>query len=212
MLRNNKIFVFFTTFCILLIVLKGTVFATDTGSVDLSFWGFDSNEYNLPPIPDRGLKKEHYLLYLDHEGFTYLLCFNDSIDISWTAKDDNGIRVLCNNGKEDLILYTLPGAGDTWLTSISSDLGGVNIGPGTFIYADPSLHVYQNALVNKHDFFLTPPVKLSGVLPPIIQTEAPLGGVLREIIKVLPIILVILVGLIGLRKALRFLSKVLHHS
>lgn len=49
------------------------------------------------------------------------------------------------------------------------------------------------------------------VLTPIMK-ETPLEEVMKEILGILPVILVIIVGLISLRKALRLLSKVLHRS
>lgn len=57
--------------------------------------------------------------------------------------------------------------------------------------------------------FMTPP--LTGILAPIVE-EVETEKVLEEILGVLPIVLVIIVGLIGLRKALRMLSTLLRRS
>lgn len=50
-----------------------------------------------------------------------------------------------------------------------------------------------------------------GTLAPIVQ-ETPLEGTVQEIVEVLPIVLIILVGLISLRKALALLSQILHQA
>lgn len=49
------------------------------------------------------------------------------------------------------------------------------------------------------------------VLTPIMK-EAPLVEVMKEILEILPIVLMTIVGLISLRKGLQLLSTVLHHS
>lgn len=58
------------------------------------------------------------------------------------------------------------------------------------------------------DFFHIPS---QGILGPIVR-QSPTKRVLEEVVKVLPVVLLTLVGLIGLRKALVFLQKVLHRS
>lgn len=49
------------------------------------------------------------------------------------------------------------------------------------------------------------------VLVPIMK-EAPLVEVIKEVLEILPVILMTIVGLISLRKGLQLLSKVLHNS
>ena len=71
---------------------------------------------------------------------------------------------------------------------------------------------YAEQLNSDEDFFFNPPtVKATGILAPIVQ-DSPLEEVMKEIIVILPIVLMTIVGLIGLRKALAFLSTVLHRS
>lgn len=55
------------------------------------------------------------------------------------------------------------------------------------------------------------PVPLQGILAPIVA-EAPLAEVMKEILEILPVILMTIVGLISLRKGLQLLSTVLHRS
>lgn len=49
------------------------------------------------------------------------------------------------------------------------------------------------------------------VLVPIMK-EAPLVEVIKEVLEIIPVVLVTIVGLISLRKGLQLLSKVLHNS
>ena len=59
--------------------------------------------------------------------------------------------------------------------------------------------------------FQKTPVGVQSTLVPIVQ-EAPLEGVIQEIVGILPIVLITLVGLIGLRKGLALLSQILHKA
>lgn len=70
--------------------------------------------------------------------------------------------------------------------------------------------IYYNDLtcLSGIELFSQPPLT---VLPQIVE-ETPLEEVMREVIAVLPIVLVTIVGLISLRKGLRVLSTVLHRS
>ena len=52
---------------------------------------------------------------------------------------------------------------------------------------------------------------LETTLAPIVQ-EAPLEETIKEIVGILPIVLIIVVGLIGLRKGLALLSQTLHRA
>lgn len=63
--------------------------------------------------------------------------------------------------------------------------------------------------------FMEPVTKNGTTLAPVIQrekTKGTLQAVLKEIIAILPLILVVVVSLIGLRKALKMLSQLLHRS
>lgn len=59
--------------------------------------------------------------------------------------------------------------------------------------------------------FQKTPVGVQSTLAPIVQ-EAPLEGTVQEIVGILPIVLIILIGLIGLRKGLALLSQTLHKA
>ena len=59
--------------------------------------------------------------------------------------------------------------------------------------------------------FQKTPVGVQSTLAPIVQ-EAPLEGTVQEIVGILPIVLITLIGLIGLRKVLALLSQTLHKA
>lgn len=91
---------------------------------------------------------------------------------------------------------------------------GLSIG---YTYADiiASNHNIYNARDNSQLVFQLPEVEKTTALAPVIQTEknkAVLQGVLKEIIQILPLIIVVVVSLVGLRKALKMLSQLLNRS
>ena len=66
-------------------------------------------------------------------------------------------------------------------------------------------YILQNSSGDR--LFPLPPT----VLAPILE-EAPLEEVIKEIVEILPIVLITIVGLISLKKGLNLLSTVLHNS
>lgn len=73
---------------------------------------------------------------------------------------------------------------------------------------NPITDIYIVSKTSDDLVFQAPP---GVILAPIVE-ETPLEGVMKEIVEILPIVIVTIVGLIGLRKGLQLLSKVLHNS
>lgn len=183
-------------------------FATDT----ITITGIDNNNYTLPSFPSGVTEHKYYLLTYHRvsamvkevQEYT-LYVFDKTINIS-------GDYIYFDRDSSDVVkCYTCDiYHGETsWTETVA--LCFQHASYDYVIDCSSNLLKYKDSLLNVEDgFFLTVPTA-SGTLAPIVQ-ETSLEGVLQEIVEILPIVLVIIVGLIGLRKALAMLSKVLHQS
>lgn len=102
--------------------------------------------------------------------------------------------------------YKLEDGVFTYSGTLMADMGVSSSGISQIIYSNTDL-----CDVNGEVVFQKAPAVAQVVLAPIAQ-EAPLEGIVQEIVGILPIVLIILVGLIGLRKALALLSQTLHKA
>jgi len=204
---KNKLFIFFIIlFCAVLMFSPKVFASTDR----LSFTGYDGVLYELPPLPDELNDYNHYVIVFDTlSGFYYLVPFNETFEIQ---RNGNFNTVLCDGSNFSANKYFTCLVGDSsW--SITGNLSN----PISFqtympiIYSCSCIRPYSielnEGMVGEDGFFLSRPE----VLVPIME-KTPLEMVLQEIAEILPVVLVIIVGLIGLRKALAFLQKVLHRS
>lgn len=87
-----------------------------------------------------------------------------------------------------------------------ADMGVSSSGISQIIYSNTDLCDVNGKLV-----FQKTPAVAQVVLAPIAQ-QAPLEGTVQEIVGILPIVLITLIGLIGLRKGLALLSQTLHKA
>ena len=69
----------------------------------------------------------------------------------------------------------------------------------------------ENYLIRTENNSVVFPEAPQGILTPIAR-EAPLAEVMKEVLGLIPIVIVTIVGLISLRKGLQLLSTVLHNS
>lgn len=130
---------------------------------------------------------KHYVLFTDRDVYV-----DDSHSYFQIDKpDDGGVSCFIYEYKDKNIKYCVAPYG-----SMSDPVNNI-------IFSNFSLKDKQGSVV----FQPTPAV----VLAPIAQ-EAPLEGTVQEIVGILPIVLITLVGLIGLRKGLALLSQTLHKA
>ena len=198
---KNKIFILFIIILSIFGFLCGSVYATeDTEAVEnYTFTGFDGVSYDLLTLPEGVNNYTHYVIVKTSTEQFAIFCFNETLDISKTS----GFVLNGDSGTTGKVFIL---NGSSWLEY--AEQGTYSFGEGSaFIYSCPDLTQYSEELNSAEDFFLNPQT----VLPPVVE-KIRLGTVLQEVVAILPIILVIIVGLIGLRKALKFLSTVLHRS
>lgn len=144
----------------------------------------------------------------------------------WCSEDDENYIIggsYNNKAFNDycFLIYNIE-SGETENTLKAEDIEGtstisndgsllVSFNKDNFIAVYRTTELYSDntyTQVSNSSFFQQPPV---GVLAPIVE-EAPLGETIKEIVGILPIVLIILVGLIGLRKGLALLSQTLHKA
>lgn len=139
------------------------------------------------------------VFFIEHDEDLYFY-ITDSGNIS-SNKSFNCVHLTYSH--DDLsLLGTFEGENiyvDNWRNNVSSS-------DSTYDLYLKNVSLYTD--VNKTDFFLKAPV---GTLAPIVK-KVETEKTLEEVVLILPIILLTLVGLIGLRKALRMLSTVLSQS
>lgn len=209
---KNKIFIFITIILFVFTFFSGSVYATeDTGTTDtFSFTGVDNNTYTVPTLPE--VDFEHYFI-VNKGSDIHLYMFTGSFSV--TKFSDTG--AIFEFDTSSYFRYKLEN--NIWSKKSST---------GTYSYSSFTVITSCTDLLSSIDkmnavafaeegseessfFYNAPTVALDGTLAPIYQ-KTTLTGVLQEIVTILPIVLTIIVGLIGLRKALAFLSKVLHRS
>lgn len=204
MFKNDKIFVFLVVLFSVLILFTTIVSAT---TETFNITGFDGNEYSLPSLPEDLINEKYYVITTDKYGHHHIYCFNESLSIDYTSSSS----FIYFNGDGDAkcthYYYT-----DIWQKN-EIDKGSQSKDSSVkVIYSSDNLLKYKDQLSSGEDFFYNPPkVEIQGTLALIMQ-ETPLEGVLTEIVEILPIVLMTIVGLIGLRKALAMLLTVLRQS
>ena len=204
MLKNNKILIFLFMFFSVCILFTSSVFAsTDT----YSFTGFDGKSYNLPPLPEGINNYKHYIIVSDN-GSLKLFGFNESLKIT---RDESFVNFNFDD-KTTGKLFDFIDSENEWEEMGEQQYYSLSIDTTLVINSCSDLLQYKDRFNGPGDFFYNPPiVEATGILAPIYQ-KTPLEETLQEVVMILPVILMTIVGLIGLRKALKFLSKVLHRS
>lgn len=150
-------------------------------------------------VYDPGHQYKNYFCYYRNDTEKYYIVFTDhDVYASESHKyfcidkpTDGSITFMSYEYKDGTIKYCV--ASESTFTDVCTDM----------VFSNFTLKDKQGNVV----FQPTPAV----VLAPIAQ-EAPLEGTVQEIVGILPIVLITLVGLIGLRKGLALLSQTLHKA
>ena len=197
----NKIVTFFIVIFCVLVLLSVPTLATDNS---YTFNDFNGIERTVPTLPDGINNYKHYIMVLSGNDVS-IFCFNDKLGIVHSP----GLISLNGDDGTTLKLFKSSLGGSSW--EEYAEQGNYSIlSSSVFITTSDDLLKYGSKLNGDDDFFFQPPT-VETTLAPIME-ETPLEGVLQEIVGILPVVLVIIAGLIGLRKALAMLSRVLHQS
>lgn len=177
---------------------------------------FKGNTYTLPDISELATNKYNMIrAQLSGSQIIFWLHVADSVESFGTIPTNHSTTVY--NYNYLLAVKPYPVA---YQYILNAEDGSV-ISDGWTEYGEVSMYQVagnDNIEVISSNFtmyydngevFYQPPEGL--ILAPIVE-ETPLEEVMKEIVTVLPVVLVTIVGLISLRKGLRVLSTVLHRS
>lgn len=190
MLKNKKVLLLLLIFLILFI------FSSNIFAVVLDVNG---SQVELPDI-----NFKHYVVL---KGDNYYLMALDDVysESANVCKADNSSYKYCEGvttSNDNYLIkfpyYSLNGNEWNLVTSVSNwTASGLSV-----IYST------ENIYYNDEIFFQKAP---QGVLTQIVE-QVEMREVMTEIVKIIPLIIVVVVSFLGLRKALQMLSKVLHQS
>lgn len=204
----SKPFVFAVIlFCVISLFSFSKCFAASEDNY--IFTGFDGKSYSLPNLPEKVKNYKYYILVSADSGGIKLYCFNVSLKVS---KLSNGQAYELDSMEYELPYFNCSTSNpDTWVEGVvSKGLKPTASSPGQIVYSSSNLFANKDT-INDDGFFFPHPAEIQGTLAPIVE-ETPLEGVLQEIVEILPLILVVVASFLGLRKALKMLSMLLHQA
>lgn len=190
MLKNKKVLLLLLIFLILFI------FSSNIFAVVLDV---DGSQVKLPDINFKHyvvLKGDNYYLMALDDVYSESANVCKAGDSSY--KYCEGVTTSNDNYLIKFPYYSLNGNEWNLVTSVSNwTAGGLSV-----IYST------ENIYYNNEIFFQKAP---QGVLTQIVE-QVEMREVMTEIIKIIPLIIVVVVSFLGLRKALQILSMVLHRA
>ena len=190
MFKNKKIILIFFFIFIFFFLSYRNVFASF--SVE-----YNGETLELPDLPD-GLLENYFIL---SSGSSYRIYTSD---YEFTYKESRGYLTLENGSCQYCTLFF--GSWDDWAGS--SGASGVS---------DINAVVYSNFDIKDSSgnvVFLSSPQQgeeAQVILAPVVA-QVEMSQTLSETVKLLPLIIVVVVSFLGLRKALRMLFRVLRTS
>lgn len=202
MLKNKRILFIFTLILIAILSIPLKSFCTTDSNTDTST-GFSTDEVKIiENMYKQYSSKYNSYVCRYHAGEITMYLYDNSSDLFF----------FVSNGD----LYSSIKCSPYYVNFTTS---GVikNEGQGSYnqvyAHADGKPNIYSNRDVYSGAskdvvFFQAPP---QGILAPIVEGTK-METTLQEVIHLLPLIIVVVVSFLGLRKALRTLSKVLHQS
>lgn len=203
-MKYKKLTLVFLVILVLLsipVISKASLEVENNGEVvSLPDLPIDINNPNLHYVVAYNYYGYHFLYYEGNEFDRIEFWPNgDSPDVIVFLKEDGSI-VDSENG-DSIYLYNYDSENGVWG---SPRPWGVLSGAGVKVF-------YSSENVYNEDgtvFFRRTPL---GIVGEALETT-PMEGVLMEIVKILPLILVLVVSLLGLRKCLKILSTLLRQA
>lgn len=197
MLKNNKaIFIILFVFIFLLVysTFSFASFSVDYNGSSLQFadFPFDKNSTTI-----------HYFLVYGTYGYT--VCFYEGKDFGKFVYSGGVVSSYYENGNKivngSLKISDYNTSTKTW--GPVKEWGDLTGGVNGFILSNENIYDGSGNI-----FFRLAPVGQLGEIVEKVETQ----GVIMEIVKILPLILVVVVSFLGLRKAWKLLSTLLHQA
>lgn len=186
-------------------------------SVFLLFSSFPvkANEVTFPsfPLPVEGISSTHYLIFRDNEYSNYFLVMPlDPAKVEIT-KHELDLQIYCDTPS---IIYTWNEGESSWETYREINTWGkFNFGlykyeNGIIEFLYSSFDLYYNKYYNEGSlFFQKAPIKATFLHQ---MRGVKMGAVMTTLVGLIPLLIVLLISLMGFRKAWAWLSKVLRKA
>ena len=201
MLKNRKIIVVllvFMLFFISIFTVRCSAFSID----------IDNENVDLPDLPDTVKDK---IFFIGNSGYSsdgdYFICFyngdREGVSAVYNIDGQGKVSFVKDNNALTMSRYIYYKSNGVWQnlsTRPDQSIKGGNI-------------YYSNSDILNVDgtIFFHKPETVRTVLAPVLGVVE-MDKVLVQIIQILPMILVVVVSLVGLRKAWLLLSKILHQA
>ena len=178
---------------------------------DFTYTNFNNSSVTLLNLPDAFFNCENYLI-IKHatSADAYIIYFEEKIE--WSKSGVTHTFTSDNNDNFANCFRFIPSTG-VWLSDTSSFLG-------TKFYIDgcsDSLLQYKD-LISTHNFSidLTPQEIMMYTLRPIVEEVDERADIIKttfnEVYSILPVLMVVLIGFIGIRKGINYLFSLLRSS
>ena len=178
---------------------------------DFTYTNFKNSPVTLSNLPDAFFNCENYLIIKHTTGAdTYIIYFEEKIE--WSNNGTQHAFASDNNDSFANCYRLIPSTG-VWQEQIQSSLG-------TKFYIDgcsDSLLQYKDLISTKNfSIDLTPQEVIMYTLKPIVEEinekEHFADSVFLEVFSILPVLMSVLVGFIGIRKGINYLFSLLRKS
>lgn len=202
MLKNKKIFV-----VLLVAVLFLFIFLNNKSSA-FSF-SYNETNINLADLPfDYKNENAHFVIAYSNKGGYYFLIYYIGADFQkFYCVPNDYITTYNTNGNEikdgSVKLCDYDMSSESW--------GSVKNWGATSIYNSYIVFSSDDVYTSDGKIFFQKPELEKMILAPVLEIVE-MDKVLVQIIQILPMILVVVVSLVGLRKGWQVLSKLLHQA
>ena len=204
------IMISFTSSCFASSIEGSSVTYNEEGGVDFVFNGTTYNcDFSSSAYSNDKVFRNYYFYYNEKAGVGYLV-FVDADLLFVTDTGNYSIKYtncdLVKNQYVGISFFVTEKEGIVTSSLMFSDSGSGIDSVDQIVFSSCDILNSDGEVV-----FQKTPVGVQSTLVPIVQ-QAPLEETTKEIVGILPIVLIILVGLIGLRKGLALLSQTLHKA
>lgn len=196
MLKNKKILITSLLTAFMLVFSFSSCFAGVVGLIT------DENAYDYLSVAQQYFEDNNLTMYdyiVTSEGFVYAFYTED---YTCYAFDDYVKTIRCNNSYifefSSLDNYNI-------ITSSTSSNGQSYTNANAILFSSIDIKNADGTI-----FFQKTPLGMGVLAPMVARMET--SQVMKEIVGILPLIIVVVVSLVGLRKALKMLSRLLHKA
>ena len=178
----------------------------------MRFVGFDGLNYSFNDTPDIISQYDHFLVYQDTEfpmNFRFLL-FNGN---SLYTKVEGSFNIDVGADYAELNYLSGGFRSPSLYTSHTGVLGWIGI-EDKLIYSSEDLFQYSDIIATRNfTLDLTPKVQEIYTLRPIIEEQEDIPtDIFSEMFGILPVLLVVLISFIGIRKGISWLLSIFRKS